>query len=222
MTFELTVEKRERTGTNSLGALRAEGFIPAVVYGKKEENTPIKLSIRDFKKAFKSAGESAIITLKGLDDDKEVLIHDVDFEPVKGEPRHVDFYAIERGKKLTVTVPLEFIGVAPAVKELGGVLVKVLHELEIEVLPRDLPQSIEVDISPIADFETSLHVKDLVLPEGVASTADPEEVVASANEAKEEVFEEPEAVDMDAIEVEEKGKGEGSAEDGAGDEKSAE
>ena len=175
----------------------------------------------EFKKAFKTAGESAILILKGLDEDKEVLVHEVDFEPVKGEPRHVDFYAIERGKKLTVTVPLEFVGESQAVKGLGGVLVKVMHELEIEVLPRDLPQHIDVDISAIVDFDTSIHVSDLKLPEGVEVTADAEEVVALANEAVEEVFEEPEAVDMDAIEVEEKGKKEegedGESESGGGE-----
>lgn len=231
MPYELTVEKREQTGTKNLKALRDKGYIPAVVYGKKEESTPVKLSLRDFQKTFKEAGESAIIQLKGVsNEDLDVLIHDVDFEPVKGTPRHVDFYAIERGKKLTVSVPLEFVGTAPAVKELGGILVKVMHELEIEVLPRDLPQNIEVDVSSIVDFETSLHVGDLTLPEGVTATADPEEVIASANEAVEEVFEEPEVVDMDAIEVEEKGKGEEGEEgeapkaegDSEGEEKSAE
>jgi len=218
--FELTVEKRERTGTKSLKALREEGFLPGVVYGKKEKNTPIKLSLRDFSKTFKSAGESAIIQLKGLGEDMDVLVQDVDLEPVKGGVRHVDFYAIERGKKLTVSVPLEFVGVAPAVKDLGGILVKVVHELEIEVLPRDLPQNIEVDVSSIVDFDTSLHVGDLKLPEGVVATADAEEVVASANEAVEEIFEEPEVIDMDAIEAEEKGKGEEGETEG-GEEKPA-
>jgi len=216
--FELTVEKRERTGTKSLTALRDEGLIPGVVYGKKEKSTPIKLNLREFKKTFKTAGESSIIQLKGVsNEDMDVLIHDVDFEPVKGEPRHVDFYAIERGKKLTVSVPLEFVGVAPAIKDLGGILVKVMHEIEIESLPRDLPQQIEVNIEGIIDFDTSIHVRELKLPEGVTATADAEEVVASANEAVEEVFEEPEVVDMDAIEVEEKGKDEEGAEEGSGE-----
>lgn len=209
MPFELTVEKRDRTGTKSLGALRDEGFIPGVVYGKKEKSTPIKLSLHDFSKTLKEAGESSIIQLKGLSNDLDVLIHDVDFEPVKGTPRHVDFYAIEKDKKLFVSVPLEFIGVSPAVKELGGVLVKVMHEIEIEVLPKDLPQHIDVDISVLADFEHPIHVGDLNLPDGVTATPEPGEVVALASEAKEEVFEEPVAVDMDAIEVEEKGKAEG-------------
>ena len=218
--LELAVQKREEIGAKKLSALRAEGHIPAVVYGKKEESTPIKLDKREFVKALKTAGESSIMVLKGLDDDKEVLIHEVDFEPVKGEPRHVDFYAIERGKKLTVTVPLEYVGVSPAIKDLGGVLTKVMHEIEIEVLPRDLPQSIDVDLSSLVDFEHPIHVSDIKLPEGVEVTAEETDVVAIASEAKEEVFEEPEAVDMDSIEVEAKGKEE--SDDSTGEEEKKE
>jgi large subunit ribosomal protein L25 len=223
MAFEITVEKREQIGTKDLKPLREAGFIPGVVYGKKEKSTPIRLNERDFSKMLKEAGESSIIQLKGLGDDLDVLIHDVDYEPVRGAARHVDFYAIERGKKLTVSVPLEFVGVSGAVKDLGGILVKVMHEIEIEVLPRDLPQHIDVDISAIKDFETSLHIKDLKLPEGAEATADPEEVVASASAAVEEVFEEPEEVDMDAIgDSVAKGKGEDESADVEGEDKSSE
>lgn len=204
--FKLQVSKRERTGKNSLKELREEGFIPAVIYGKKEESTPIKLNLVEFVKAFKQTGESSIITLEGLDEDKDVLVNEVNVDPVSDEPRHIDFYAIEKGKKITVKVPLEFTGVAPAVKDLGGILVKVMHELEVEVLPKDLPQHIEVSVEGIKDFETSLHVKDIKLGDGVVATAPADEVIASASPAVEEVFEEPVAADMDAIEVEEKGK----------------
>ena len=206
--FELEVTKREKVGTKPLEALRKEGLIPAVIYGKKEPSTPIQLSAQEFRKVLKEAGESSIISLKGLSEDKEVLIHDVDVEPVRGEPRHVDFYAIEKGKKLEVHVPLEFVGVSPAVKELGGVLVKVLHELEIEVLPKDLPQHIDVDISSLKELETSLHVSDIVLPDGVTALTSPDEVVAIVNTAVEETFEEAETPDMESIEVEAKGKAE--------------
>lgn len=214
--FELKVEKREKTGTRSLDSLRKEGFIPAVVYGKKEPATPIKLSLTDFKKTFSQAGESSVISLKGLGEEKEVLIYDVDVEPVRGEPRHVDFYAFEKGKKLKIDVPLEFIGVSPAVKDLGGILVKVMHEIEIEALPKDLPQKIEVDITPLVDFEVQIHVRDLKLPSGVTTLMHETEVVAMVSEAKEEVFEEPVAPDLESIEVEAKGKApEEGAEGGA-------
>ena len=82
--LELQVAKREKVGTASLSALRKEGFIPAVIYGKKEKSTPIQLSLHDFKKTFNQAGESTIISLKGLGEDKEVLIYDVDVEDEDG------------------------------------------------------------------------------------------------------------------------------------------
>lgn len=203
--FELEATERKRAGKRALTSLRSEGFMPAVIYGRKEKTASIKISQHDFKKIFKMAGESSIVSIKGLGDEKQVLIHDVDFDPVTSEPRHVDFYAIEKDKKISVKVPLEFIGEAPAVKELGGILVKALHELEIEVLPKDLPHSIEVNISPLKDFETSLYVKDIKLPEGVVALTSLDEAVASAAEAREEIEEVPEA-DLESIEVEGKGK----------------
>ena len=206
--FELEVSKRERTGKHSLKILREEGFLPAVVYGRKEKSTAIKINQHDFEMLFKKTGESSIISLKGLKEEKEVLIHDIDYDPITSIPRHVDFYAIEKGKKLHTKVPIEFIGVSPAVKELGGVLTKSLHELEIEVLPRDLPQHIEVDISKIVDFNDQLLVKDLMLPEGVIMLTGEDEVIASAHEAVEEVIEEVVPADLEGIEVEQKGKGE--------------
>ena len=212
--LELEATERKRTGKRTLISLRNEGFMPAVIYGGKEKTASIKISQHDFKKVFKKAGESSIVSIKGLGDEKQVLIHDVDFDPVTSEPRHVDFYTVEKDKKISVKVPLEFSGESPAVKELGGILVKVLHELEIEVLPKDLPHSIDVDISHIKDFETSLYVRDIVLPEGVVALTSPDEAVASVAEAKEEVGEVPEA-DIDSIEVEAKGKE--TSEEGGGE-----
>lgn len=215
--IQLAVTERKRTGKRDLKSLRSDGFMPAVIYGRKEKTTSIKVSQREFGKVFKEAGESTIVALSGLSDEKQVLIHDVDFDPVTGEIRHADFYAVEKDKKITVKVPLEFVGVAPAVKDLGGILIKVAHELEVLVLPKDLPSSIEVDISSIIDFSTSLYVKDIALPEGVAATADSGEIVASASEAVEEEEEEVVSLDMDAIEVEQKGKKE---EEGGGEQES--
>lgn len=211
--FELKASKRERTGRHSLKGLREEGFLPAVIYGRKDKSTPIKVNQHDFEILFKHAGESSIISLKGLKEDKEVLIHDIDFDPVTSVPRHVDFYAFEKGKKLQTKVPIEFIGVSLAVKELSGVLTKTLHELEIEVLPKDLPQHIEADISKIIDFSTQLLVKDITPPEGVVVLTGMDEVIASASEAVEEVIEEVAPVDLDDIEVEQKGKEEVSSDE---------
>ena len=203
--LELKVEKREELGKASKELGKA-GKMPAVFYGPKEETTPITVPAKSFLNVWKEAGESTVVQLSGLGDPKDVLIHDVDVDPVSGDPRHVDFYVMEKGKKVTVSIPLEFEGEAPAVKELGGMIVKVLHELEIEALPKDLPHEIKIDVSVLENFDSQIQVKDLVLPEGVEATAEPEEVVVLAAEAKEEEEEIPAEVDLESIEVEQKGK----------------
>ena len=195
--------------------IRNKGKIPAVFYGRKEASTPIALSEVDFMKAWKEAGESSVLVLSGVGGEHEALIHDIDLDPVTGRVRHADFYVIEKGKKLKIKVPLEFTGVAPAVKELGGMLVKVLHELEIEAMPKDLPHEITVDVSSLVNFESQILAKDVKLPAGVDLVVDPEEVVALTAEAKEEVEEVAEPVDLSAIEVEEKGKKKEEGEEGA-------
>ena len=161
----LKVEKRDKK--ESLGEIRKAGLMPAVFYGKKEAATSIKLPFAIFEKTLKDAGESTILHLEGKDIDVDVLIHEVDLDPVTDKPRHADFYAIEKGKKLEIKIPLEFIGVSPAVKDLGGVLVKVMHEMEIEALPKDLPHKVEVDLSTLATFDSVITAGSIKLPEGV-------------------------------------------------------
>jgi large subunit ribosomal protein L25 len=208
----LTIEKRE--GGKNLEELRETGKIPAVFYGKKEASTPISLDARQFVKVWKEAGESSIITLTGIGEDKEVLIKEIDFEPLKNSVRHVDFYAIEKGKKVRVSVPLEFIGTPPAEKA-GAALMKVLHEVEIEAFPKDLPHEIEVDISVLTEAGSQILAGDIKLPSGVDLITEPEEVVALASEIKEEVEGETPA-DMSAIELsEERGKKEEEGEEAA-------
>lgn len=203
MTVKLEVTKRTMTAK----AVRKTADIPAVIYGPKQE--PINISVNKvaFEKMVREAGESTVINLVGLKDEIEVLIHDVAFNPAKGGVEHADFYALEKGKEITVHVPLEFDGEAPATKK-GGSLTKVLHEIEITCKPADLPQHIMVDVSGLDDFEKQIHVKDLVIPKGVTVHNDAEEVVALVQE----VVEEPEAeiapVDMAAVEVASKGKAE--------------
>jgi large subunit ribosomal protein L25 len=183
--MELTVEKRDKT--TNVKELRRTGKVPAVVYGRSEESTPITVDRKVFEKLFHEAGESTVITLKGLGAIKEALINEVALHPVSGAPMHVDFYAIEKGQTVTVSVPLEFEGVSPAVKDLGGVLVKVMHELEIECEPKDLPQQIIVDISKLKTFDDQITVKDLSLPASAKLSIDPDEVVALVNTIADEV-----------------------------------
>lgn len=177
-----------------------------VVYGPKQEATPLAVDRSVFEKLYQEAGESTVISLEGLGDEAmEVLIHDVAFDPLKSAVRHVDFYAIERGKEVTVHVPLEYVGRAPA-EDMDAVVTKVLHEIEVTCRPSKLPHSIEVDLSGLAEIDAQIKVSDLALPEGVKAENAPEDVVAVVSAVEEEPEEPAEAVDMDAIEVEEKGK----------------
>lgn len=210
--FKLNVEKREKAKKGVV--LRKIGKIPAVFYGKKEKSTPIIVSKSEFKKVWKEAGESSVIDLVGKDIEAEALIYDVDLDPVTDEPRHADFYVFEKGKKIEISVPLEFVGIAPAVKDMGGTLVKVMHEIEIEALPKDLPHNITVDISSLLNFDSQILAKDIKLPQGVVLVTKPEEVVVSVYETKEEV-EEATPVDLSSIEVQKKGK---EAKEGDGNE----
>ena len=200
----ITLQVEKRDAKANLDTIRKTGMMPAVFYGKKEKSTSIQLPFAIFEKTLKDAGESTILHLKGQGIDVDVLIHDVDLDPVTDKPRHADFYAIEKDKKLEIKVPLEFTGVSGAVKDLGAVLVKVAHELEIEALPKDLPHSVSVDLSLLAKFDDVIKVHDLKLPMGVTAKAKADEIVASVYEPKEEVEAAP--VDLAAIEVEKKGK----------------
>ena len=188
-------------------ALRKGGFLPAVVYGKKTPSTPITISAKEFAKVWKEAGESGVVNLKGTVGNFDVLIHDVSVNASTDKPDHVDFYAFEKGKKIEVDVPLEFVGVSPAVKDLSGNLMKVLRELKISADPQHIPHSIAVDISSLATFEDQITAGDIALPANVVLVEKPEEVVATVEEPRAEVEEAPSApIDLSAIEVEKKGK----------------
>lgn len=201
----ITLNAEKRDIKTSVDDLRKAGKLPAVFYGPKEKSTSVTIPMKDFIRAFRQAGESSVIILKEGNDEHETLIYDVDVHPLTGAPRHADFYVIEKGKKVKVHVPLAYEGVSPAVKDLGGILVKVLRELEIEASPKDLPHELKVDISALTELSSVITAKDIKIPATVTLIANPDEIVASIAEAKEEV-EEVKPIDMSAIEVEKKGK----------------
>jgi large subunit ribosomal protein L25 len=219
----LTIKATKRDLAINNEELRSEGKVPAVFYGPKEESTSITLDEVELLKVYEEAGESTIISLQEGDNEHDALIHEIQWDAVSEKPVHVDFYVVEKGKKVEVEVPLTFIGESPAVKT-GGVLVKVMHELPIEAMPKDLPQEVEVDISPLVDFEAQIKVSDLNIPEGVEVKVSEEEVVALVQEPKEEEEPEETAPDLDSIEVEKKGKedAEGEGSDDAGSDTSEE
>lgn len=201
----LSISKRE--GGKGVDALRASGHIPAVMYGPKFASTSISIAASDFDKAFREAGESTVITLEGDGVTEDTLVHEVEYHAVTGKPMHVDFYVIEKGKKVQVNVPLEFVGESAAVKA-GADLVKVMHEVEVEAMPKDLPHNIEVDISVLATNDAQIHARDLKIPAGVTLLTGEDEVVALVAVHEEEKEEAPaEEFDPTKIEVsEERGK----------------
>ncbi len=204
--FMFTIKAQKRNEDVKVDALRKAGEIPAVFYGAGKKSTSITLSTVEFKKIWREAGESSAISVKTPEGSVDVLIHEVQVDPVTDEPIHVDFLAIDMKKKIRVSVPLIFEGVSNAVKSGIGNLVKVLHEIEIEALPADLPHDLIVDISSLEGLENQVFVSDIKLPAGVVVITNPTEVVASIVAQVEEKEEVVAPVDLSAIEVEKKGK----------------
>lgn len=177
MTLELKAKPRSELGKKSKN-LRNEGFLPAVVYGEGVPSQPISVSYKEFEKVYRQAGESTLVTLDCGEKFYTVLIHEVVNDPLKHIPTHADFYAVRMDKELKTKVPVEFIGESAAIKNEHGILIKVMQEIEVEALPKDLPHSLVVDISVLATLNSRLSVAELTLPTGVKVVAEPDEIIA--------------------------------------------
>lgn len=205
--FMFIIKAKKRDADIKLDALRNSGEIPAVFYGAGKNATPICISTAQFKKIWREAGESSAVKIGMPEGNIDALIYEVQVDPVTDEPIHADFLAIDMKKKIRVKVPISFAGISNAVKSGIGNLVKVLHEIEIEALPADLPHNLIADISKLETLKDQVFVSDIKLPAGVIVINNPTDVVCSIIEQveeKEEVVVAP--VDLSAIEVEKKGK----------------
>jgi len=192
-------------------SLRQQGILPAVLYGHKIKNLNLEVDSKEFEKIYSKAGESSLITLviaKGKDEAEAsslslnveekkqkflVLIHDIQFDHLTEKPIHIDFYQPELKEEVEVTVPLIFEGEAPAVKDLGGTLVKNISEVEVKALPQNLPHEIKVDIGNLKTFEDNILIKDLIVLKEVKILKGPEEIVAKVTQPEkvEEELEKP-------------------------------
>ena len=190
--LSLTAQKRGVLG-KKVKKLRQEGILPAVLYGPKIKNLALQLDENDFEKIYQKAGESSLISLKVGKETFLVLIHELQRDPLSGKILHIDFYQPPLKEEIEAKVPLIFEGIAPAVKELGGTLVKNISEVEVKALAQDLPHEIKVDISSLKTFEDHILVKDLPVGERVKILKTPEEIVAQVlpPEKVEEEIEEP-------------------------------
>ncbi len=172
--------------------LRAENFIPAVCYGAKQDAVSLKVDYQTFRKMYSKAGTNTVIQLDGEGlDHLDVLVHDVDYDPVTDNIMHIDFLRIEKNKPVHAMVPIVITGKAPAVADLGGILLHHKHEVEIKCLPKDLIHEIEVDVTKLVDFHTSVHVSDLVVSQAVEILDAPDDVIVNVSAPKTETAEEP-------------------------------
>ncbi len=199
MTVQLSGVQRTILG-KKVRTLRNQGKVPAVVYGHGISPVALTVDGLELARAYRQAGESSLVELaiespapKNLAGkamkSKNVLIHDVSRDPLTGTFIHVDFYEVKMDEKLTATVPLTFTGEAPATKGLGGTLVKNIHEVEVEALPKDLPHDLTVDVSSLETFEDHITIADISLAPNVRVLAEPNEIIAVvvAPRAEEEV-----------------------------------
>lgn len=170
-----------------LATSRKNGQVPAVVYGNQKDNQSVFVDGHDFSRAFLHAGHSTIVELKVEDGASEnVLIHDIDSDPVTNEIRHIDFYRVNMNKAIRTEVPLHFVGEAPAVFQQEGSLFKNIEEVEVVTLPANLPPQIEVDISGLDDFSKTIHVSDLKVGEAVEILTDMEQLVCKVEPPRSE------------------------------------
>jgi large subunit ribosomal protein L25 len=202
--IKLSAKKRVERGRKTKKG-KLEGLMPAVVYGKNVPTESLWVNVLDFRRLIKKAGESTLIDLdiEGKDH-RNVIIYEMQRDPVRDQFIHVDFFQVKMDEKIKTEVELVFVGESPAVKELSGVLVKNMDKVEIECLPADLPSSIEVDISPMKTFDDYIYVKDLKIGKGVEIELDLETVVAlvSPPRSEEELKGLEEKVESDVTTVE--------------------
>ncbi|MCD6270972.1 50S ribosomal protein L25 [bacterium] len=196
--LQLRAKKRDVLGRKTK-RLRAENLLPAILYGPKIKNIPLVLDYKSFEKVWSKAGESSLINLEIEGEKKKylVLIHDIQQDPLTDKIIHIDLYQPDLEKKVTAWVPLVIVGEAPAVKNLGGTLVRNLDEVEVRALPRDLPHEIKVDVSNLKEIHDEILIEDLQVPNNVEILKNPKEVVvtvAPPERVEEELAEEKEEI----------------------------
>jgi large subunit ribosomal protein L25 len=173
---KLKAETRTAVGRSAARKLKAQGAIPAIVYGGKNKPQPLQVSARDMNAILSHAsGENILVELEiaGEKSNRMALVQEIQHSPVGREVLHVDFHAVSMDEKIHAEVPLEASGVANGVKNFGGLLEQALKVLAVECLPRDLPDRITVDVSNL-NIGDSIHVRDIQLPTGVTPKVQPD------------------------------------------------
>jgi large subunit ribosomal protein L25 len=197
--LELKVEVRKVTGRH-VKYLRQEGWVPAVLYGRSTASTLLQIEAKSLHKVLREAGTHQLISLQ-VGDKKSfmTLARDIQRDNIKHNYLHLDFYAVQMDEKVTAQVPLVIEGVSPAVKDKGGILTQGLDELEIECLPKDLISAIEVNVEELVEYNDTITVADLKVPNSITILSEPDSMVVKIEPPRME--EEVEAMEEEAVEV---------------------
>jgi large subunit ribosomal protein L25 len=174
----LAAERREITG-KKVANLRRNGQLPGVVYGHGVDSTNVTIDAHDFEQLRRHSGPNALVDLS-VDGEKPapVLVHGIQVHPVNRRTLHVDLFVVTMTEELTVDVPLTATGESPAVTLQGGTLLHPIESVRVRALPDHLPQSIEYSVESLVDFDTTIHVRDLVVPSDVTLLTDGDEIIA--------------------------------------------
>ncbi|MGH7246047.1 MAG: 50S ribosomal protein L25 [Candidatus Levyibacteriota bacterium] len=199
-TYNLSVEKRTVLG-KKVKKLRREGVLPANVYGKDMKSTAVQVTMKDFQKVYKEAGETGVVELDVVGEKRPVLIHNVQIDPISMDPVHADFFQVNLKEKVKTMVPVVITGEPKAVTDKVGLLLQTLSEVEVEALPTDLPENIEIDVTSLAAVNDQVTVADLKKPAGVEILSDGAQTVAKISELISKEAEEQAAADAAAAEA---------------------
>jgi len=197
----LEVHSREETGTNANRRLRAAGLIPAVVYGGGLDSIAIQVDRKTLHELLKQAGgENAVFLLKmaGTETKRHTMIRELSVDSISRQIIHIDFLRIEMTERINVQVPIELVGIPVGVKDEGGVLDFVTREVEVECLPGDIPQGIELDVSDL-ELGSNYQAKDLELAEKIELMVEPDKVIVAVAHSR--VAAEVEEAEADAAEI---------------------
>jgi len=184
----LNAEKRKIIGKH-VKSLRREGKVPAIIYGSDLESLPITLDMRDTTNTLNKVSGSSILTINVDGEEHATLVREIQQDYIKGTLLHVDFLAISMKEKLRTDVSISLVGEAPVLEEFSAMIMSGIDQIEVECLPQDLPEVIEVDVSHLEELGQVIYVKDIPAIPDVEFLTDPEELVAVASAIKEEVVE---------------------------------
>lgn len=177
----LALNLQTRDKNDKVKDLRKSNLIPAEFYGKGVENKSLQVDYQTFRRLFRQAGGNTVLELH-VDDGKETynaLVHEVSYHPVTDVMTHIEFINVSMNEEIHTHIPLKLVGMAPAVKELAGVLVHNLDQIEVKCLPKDMIHDIEVNIESLVDFTNSIHVGDLNVPSKITVLTPADQLVVS-------------------------------------------